>query len=326
MQIGYNLDMNFLRAGWCLLVLVLAPLAVADTLTGGPFIIQYHPDDRTAAEEGLRDLLAARDEFAPHLILGSAPVTLRIAHNMNEFLGLIGNFSHVGVNGVTRADQSSIVVKSPRLRSIGEDYRGTVRHELIHVLLHRNTDTERLPRWLNEGICMMLANEIRWESAIDVTRMHLTGSIIPLESIDRAFMIPGSDRQFGDAYSQALTMTRTLHDKIGDEAFWAVVLALRTESFPEALADKGGISVDQFWAEFTGGLWGLSVITTLRTGSFWGVITVLCLVTGLARWWRNRRIMRGWEKEDFSEVEDVFDWDRILEDADAWKRERREDG
>jgi hypothetical protein len=306
--------------------MALASLASADTLTKGPFTVEYHPDDHTAAEGALHDLLAARNEFSAHLPLGEAPVTVRIAHTMNEFLGLSGRFAHVGVSGVTRADQSSIVLKSPRLRSIDEDFRGTVRHELIHVLLHRNTDTQRLPRWLNEGICMMLANEIRWESAIDLTRMHLTGQIIPLESLDRAFMALGSERQFGDAYSQALTMTRALHDEVGEEAFWAVVAAVRTEPFSQALADKGGISLEQFWADFNGGLWGLSLITTLRTGSFWGVITGLCLVTGLARWWRNRRIMRGWEREELEESEDVFDWDRILDDADTWKGQKREDG
>lgn len=318
--------MKLLYAGWCLLFLLSAPWVVADTISEGPFTINFHADDRAVAEKGLRDLIAARDEFAVHLPLGDEPVTMRIAHNMNEFLGLSGMYAHVGVSGVTRADQSAIVVKSPRLRSIGDDFRGTVRHELIHVLLHRNTDTKQLPRWLNEGICMMLANEIRWESTIEVTRMHLSGQIIPLESLDRAFMQPGSDRQFGDAYSQALTMTRALFNEVGEDAFWNVVAALRTESFAQALTDKGGITLGQFWDDFNGGLWGLSLLTTLRTGSFWGLIAALCLITGLSRWWRNRRIMRGWEREEVEEGPEAFDWDRILDDADSWKRQQREDG
>ena len=318
--------MNLLRTGWCLfLILFWAPLAAADTLIKGPFIVDFHPDDRKVAEEGLRDLIALRDELVPRLPLGDEPVTMRIAHNMNEFLGLSGNYAHVGVSGVTRAAQSSIVVKSPRLRSLGDDFRGTVRHELIHVLLHRNTDTQRLPRWLNEGICMMLANEIRWESSIDVTRMHLTGQIIPLEALERVFAAPGGDRQFGDAYSQALTMTRALHDEIGDEAFWAMVKAMRTQSFSEALAAHSDITVEQFWDDFNGGLWGLSILTTLRTGSFWGLVAALCLVTGLSRWWRNRRIMRGWAQEEIDESPEAFEWDRILDDAEAWKRQQRED-
>jgi hypothetical protein len=63
----------------------------------------------------------------------------------------------------------------------------------------------------------------------------------------------------------------------------------------------------------------------MRTGSFWGLIAALCLITGLSRWWRNRRIMRGWEREEVEEGPEAFDWDRILDDADSWKREQRED-
>jgi hypothetical protein len=35
--------------------------------------------------------------------------------------------------------------------------------------------------------------------------------------------------------------------------------------------------------------------------------------------------MRGWEREEVEEGPEAFDWDRILDDADSWKREQRED-
>lgn len=313
--------MKYLRAVICLLAGALAFMVQAETLTAGPFIVDFHPDDQRAAEEGLRYLLEARDEFESRLPLGDAPVTMRIAHDLNEFLGLTGSYGHVGVNGVARASQSSIAVKSPRFRSIEDDYRGTVRHELLHILLHRNTDTDRLPRWLNEGICMMLSNEARWQSTIEVTRMHLTGQIISMPVLEQTFRAPVSDRQFGNAYAQALSMTRHLHNELGEEAFWAVVGAMNALPFEEAMQSAAGLSVSDFWADYSRGLWGVSLVTTLRTGSFWGVIAFLCLVAFFVRWRRNRRIVRRWEEEhDGEEVVEVFDWDRILEDAEAWKR------
>ncbi len=306
------------------IILILAGLvaisASADTLAEGPFIVDYHPDDKQAAEDGLRYLVEAREEFEPLLPFGNEAITMRIAHDMNEFLGLTGIYAHVGVNGVTRADRNAIAVKSPRLRSIEDDFRGTVRHELIHVLLYRNTDTENLPRWLNEGICMMLANEIRWQSTIQVARMHLTGQIIPPSALDQAFRAPGSDRQFGDAYAQALSMTRALYSDLGEERFWAVVKAMREEPFDRAMVSAGALDVETFWSGYTGSLWGVTIITTLRTGSFWGLIAVLSIVAFLVRWWKNRRIVRRWEDEDDPLAPEVFDWDRILDDADSWKR------
>lgn len=322
--------MHYLFRGCCLLILLLGHVtATADTISDGPFVVDFHPDDRGAAEDALTYLTRARAEFEARLPLGEEPVQVRVAHNMNEFLGLSGMYAHVGVNGVTRADQSVIALKSPRLRSIEDDYRGTVRHELVHVLLYRNTDTARLPRWLNEGICMMLANEIRWQSTIQVARMHLTGQIIPLESLDRAFLAPGSDRQFGDAYAQALSMTRHLHNELGEEVFWKVVQAMKTDSFGTALADAG-LPMNEFWQNFSRGLWGLTLVTTVRTGSFWGLIAGLSIITFAVRYARNRRIMRRWDEEE-AEAEaqsspEPFDWDHILEDADAWKRQQREDG
>jgi len=312
--------MKYLRAVIGLAACVLTGAVQAESLSGGPFIVDFHPDDRKAAEDGLRYLLEARDEFEARLPLGDGPVTLRIAHDMNEFLGLTGVYAHVGVTGVTRADRNAIAVKSPRFRSIEDDYRGTVRHELLHILLHRNTDTARLPRWLNEGICMMLSNEARWQSTIDVTRMHLTGQIISMPVLEQTFRAPGGDRQFGDAYAQALSMTRHLHNQLGEERFWAVVSAMNNTSFENAMASAGGLAVADFWDDYTRGLWGLSLVTTLRTGSFWGVIAFLCLFAFVVRWRRNRRIVRRWEEEHAEDVAEVFDWDRILDDAEAWKR------
>lgn len=312
--------MRRLLSGWLVAFALLALHSGAESISQGPFTVDFDPVDRGAAEDGLHYLLEARDEFAPRLPLGDAPVTMRIARDLNEFLGLSGMYGHVAVNGVTRADHNAIAVKSPRFRSIEEDYRGTVRHELVHILLHRNTDAARLPRWLNEGICMLLANEIQWQSAIQVTRMHLTGQIIPLESLDQAFAARGTDQQFSDAYAQALSMTRKLYDELGEEKFWAVVRAVRTVSFGEAMAHTGGLPVAVFWQDYSRGLWLLTVITTLRTGSFWGIVAVLSLLAFAARWIRNRQIVRRWDDDADPAEPDVFDWDRILEDADAWKR------
>lgn len=312
--------MKYLYVTGCALLVLLSGRVSAETLSEGPFIVDFHPEDRQAAEDGLQYLVEARAEFESKLPFGDEPVTMRIAHDMNEFLGLTGIYAHVGVNGVTRADHNAIAVKSPRLRSIEDDYRGTVRHELVHILLHRNTDTERLPRWLNEGICMLLANEIRWQSTIQVTHMHLTGQIISLPVLEQTFRAPGSDRQFSDAYAQALSMTRYLHNEVGEEKFWAMVAAMKSESFESAMATVGGLPVDDFWHDYTRGLWGVSIVTTLRTGSFWGLIALLSIVAFLARWWRNRRIVRRWDDDRLDGAPEIFDWDQILEDAEAWKR------
>lgn len=284
--------------------------------------MDYDAEDREIAERTLTWLENARAEFSGGLPLGEEPVRVRIASSMNEFLGLSGSYAHVGVSGVTRASENHIALKSPRLRGIEEDYRGTVRHELVHVLLHRNTDTRNLPRWLNEGICMMMANELRWGSTLQVAQMHLSGQLMPPEQLERTFAMPGSDHQFGNAYAQALSMTRHLHDAIGDERFWSLVAAMETDSFGTAMLEHAGMPVGQFWDSYLDSLWGLTIISVFRTGSFWGGIGVLCVVAFLIRRWRNRAIIRRWEREEESDAaaDEPFDWDQVLSDADDWKR------
>ncbi len=319
---GYNQPMKLRRViGFVLIAVGGVLTAPAEILAQGPFIIDYDVDDQTIAEDTLSYLQAAEAEFAPHLPFGEEPVKIRIASSLNEFLGLSGTYAHVGVNGVTRASQNLIALKSPRLRTLGDDYRGTVRHELVHVLLHRNTNTTQLPRWLNEGVCMLLANELRWGSTLQVAQMHLSGQMIPLRDLDRAFAMPGSDHQFGNAYAQALSMTRELRDQVGDEAFWAVVLGTKDTSFAAALQAHGDMSPEEFWKRYSASLWLLTVISVLRTGSFWGAISFLCIIAFLVRHWRNRAIVRRWEAEEQEEeLEDApFDWDSILPDADEWK-------
>lgn len=240
---GYNQPMKSgSLIGFALLLVGGICPSPAETFARVPFVVDFDAEDRDVAEDTLAYLEAAGAEFAPYLPLGEETVRVRIASSLNEFLGLSGTYAHVGVNGVTRASQSLIALKSPRLRTLGDDYRGTVRHELVHVLLHRNTDTAKLPRWLNEGVCMLLANELRWGSTLQVAQMHLSGQMIPLRELDRAFAMPGSDHQFGNAYAQALSMTRELRDQLGEDAFWAVVLGTKDETFAASLVTHGGMS------------------------------------------------------------------------------------
>jgi len=321
-DLRYNGAMRFISSVvFCMALLIMAPAARAETLEGDRFIIEYHPNDLQVAKDTLAWLEAARKEFDPLLPMGDEPVRVKIASNVNEFVGLTGTYAHVGVSGVTRADQSHIALKSPRLRPLGDDYRGTVRHELVHVLLHRNTNTDNLPRWLNEGLCMMLANELRWGSALQVAQMHLTGQLLEPAALDVAFRAPGSDHQFGNAYAQALSMTRHLRDKVGDGPFWSLIPAMRDASFPQALLAQTGMTAQEFWEGYRGGLWGLTIMSILQTGSFWGAVSFLCIFVFMIRHLRNRAILRRWEAGEDSDSGDTpFDWDSVLADSEDWKR------
>jgi len=52
-----------------------------------------------------------------------------------------------------------VAVRAPYLVEGPASFAGTLRHELLHVLLARNVNLDHLPRWLNEGIAMRYARE-----------------------------------------------------------------------------------------------------------------------------------------------------------------------
>ena len=50
-------------------------------------------------------------------------------------------------------DRDLIVVDTSRVYTKPFTLRSTLKHELCHLLLHRNIDSRLLPRWIDEGVC-----------------------------------------------------------------------------------------------------------------------------------------------------------------------------
>jgi hypothetical protein len=312
-----------LRAAGRLLatLLIVAHAAAADTLHRGIFHIAHAPEHAETAAFSADVLEEAAAEFAPRLPAGGTPIRVVIAADQDEFQAYARTFQHVEVSGVARASENLIVVKAPGLRRPGDDFRGTLRHELVHILLDRNVDTDRLPRWLNEGLCMMLANEYHWESILQLARMFARNAIIPYPELDRTFRAPGDEMAFGDAYAQGLSMTRHLRDTLGEEVFWQVVLATRDQFFADALRDVAGTTVLEFWHDYESGLWRIAMIGTLVSGSLLGPAGFLVIIAWFRQRWRNRRTLNRWEREEAAAAGDpaVFSWDDVADDPDAWK-------
>ena len=143
------------------------------------------------------------------------------------------------------------MVKAPYLRlPSGRNYAGTLRHELVHVLLHRNVGEDRIPRWFNEGLAMMLANEYACGAPLSVARMYIERRIIPYSHLDFSLMAPGTETEFGDAYAQSLSMTRYLRNELGEETFWALIRDSGPMGFPDALRKHAGKSAVAFWQDY----------------------------------------------------------------------------
>ncbi len=303
------------------LALVSACASLAEELSSPPFVIEYSEADTSTAHGSATLLQAALREFAPRLRAGDAPIRVVIAGSRADFVRRVGMFSQFRVAGVARPDKGLIIVQSPRIRMEGEDYNGTLRHELLHVLLYRNTNTEALPRWLNEGLCMSYANEYYWESTTTVARMFFMGRVIPLGKLDRAFTIPGDDQGFSDAYAQALSLVHFMRERLGEDTFWHVVLSTRDKDFETALKASSGWDLQDLWSGYHRSLWLVALVGALTSGSLLGPAGFLVIIA----WWRirgrNRRRLAVMEEEERHEPIDVS-WQE-LRDEDEEEEPRR---
>jgi len=293
-------------------------LGWGDTLAGGPFTVEYAPGDKMIAEQSLKMLETARVEFSAHLDGGTGPIQVHIAATPEEFQRYATGFSGKKVVGVAHSEKGLIAVKAPYLAGVDQDYGGTLRHELVHVLLYRTVGGDRLPRWLNEGLAMMLAGEYRWAAPFTVARMYAGREIIPYKDLDFALMAPGTEMEFGSAYAQSLSMTRFLHDKMGGPAFWILVRSCKEIHFPDALRKYAGQNPAEFWESYRASLWKVALVGLAASG-FMVILNPLVFFWALyLRRRKNQAIIAAWEEEGEEETP-PFSWEEVVDDPDAWK-------
>ena len=309
---------NFLSNILLLLAFLGSP-AFAEDLSGGPFTVHFQSEDRNTAEKSLKVLLDAAAEFEAVLPLGTEEIEVHIAPSEKAFDELAPN-APPHVTGITQSWRSHIVVKAPRLRDLGDDYAGTLRHELVHVLLYRNTNTDHMPRWLNEGISMSLANEVHWDHTLQMARMMMGSRLIAYKDLDRALQAPRDAQQFSDAYTESLSLTRHQRNELGEEAFWGMVSGMRQHAFPDALRGQG-MTPQELWTGYQASLRWTGLVGMLTSGSLFAPAAILVIIAYFRLRRRDRKTLKQWEAE---EAEDdggpqVLGWDDVAEDPDAWK-------
>ena len=284
---------------WLLLASLCCPAAFAELLQGDGVAVEYAPRDEAVARDTLSTIEDSIEEFSNHLPSGSDPIHVVICSTPEEFARYAGPYSEFGAIGVTKSGSGTIAVRPPRLQRLEVDYRGLLRHELIHILLERNTDPLNMPRWFEEGICMVVSGERRLSNSLQMAQMYLRNQVIEYPALDYAFFAPRSPDEFGDAYIQSYSMTKYLMKRLGEKRFWELVAALGNTSFADALKEKAGLDPAGLWAAWRRSLWKIAIVSSLVSGfGVFQFMAILCIVAYLRKRQRKRRIERQWAEED----------------------------
>lgn len=282
-----------------LIALLFALPARADELRRGVFVIEYPPGRAPLAAHAADVLEAAVQEHAPRLKTGVAPIRFALCSTIFDFSRYAGPYPGRSVSGVAVSEEGFVAVKTPDILEGPAGFEGVLRHELLHVLLARNVKLENLPRWLNEGVCMVYSHEYRWESELQVAEMYLRGDVIPYFELTVILDYNRGERAFGEAYAQSYSMTRFLIARLGDDRFWAMILSLNRQTFGDALREYLQLSPGPFYDAWKASLWKFAVLFSIMSG--FGVFQVAALLTFWG-WWRKRR-QRDAKFEEWDEEE-----------------------
>ncbi len=191
-----------------------------------------------------------------------------------------------------------------RVRALGvypdRDLTSVFAHELAHAELGRLAGPGRLPRWFEEGTCMVLARpwDLRdtWSLTLALL-FHDSGSLTRHQG-----GFPEEGAAARAAYAESFAFVSWLAEHGGGAAALGRV-ARRTgegRSFASAFALEFGMTVEQALAA-----WRASVGRWVRIGSIltgtttlWLVVTLLVLAVWIRRRRRTREILARWELEE----------------------------
>ena len=285
-----------------------------ERIASGLLEVAYRPADEEVARDCLAVLEKGLAEFSSKLPAGDAPIRVTICRTLEEFNQMAGAYAGVQVGGIAKSQRGAIIVKAPHLLPPGQDYRGMLRHELLHVLIARNTDLANVPRWFNEGIAMVMSRELRWANTMRVAHMYVRRRVIPYPELDFAFAPLGNEMVFGDAYAEAYSMTSHLIDEVGEERFWRVVLALNEMRFDQALWKHAGLTPGALYQDWRRSLWKTALVASLVSGfTVFDVMAILLVMAYFRKRRRGRTILRTWDEEE--DGENVFSWDKVVESS-----------
>ena len=258
-------------------------------------VVRYHPDD----EEHVQDLIDlvenARERFSS---AAGMPVNTRVnvlaAPSDREFSRLTRNMVPEWSSACAVPSENLIIVA---VNSHDKPLDFTIPHEVSHILLS-SVSRYPVPRWFDEGLAMNIAGERTIYDSFRLARAAIFDTYIPLGRIDSVFTFHRDHvwLAYAESYAAVQWMIRTY----GRSSLSITIQSLAHMPFNRALiagTDQSTTEFERLWLENAGK--GYALTGLADDFLIWTILLPGLFIIALGfRWWRNRKTMKRWEKED----------------------------
>jgi hypothetical protein len=230
-------------------------------------------------------------DFRPEIVL---------AKDRDTFRKMVGSDS---ILAFAVPQRNLIVLDTSRVYTKPFTLRTTLKHELCHLVLHRNIEGDRLPRWLDEGICQWASGGIAELMAEDsdkaLAQATASDMLIPIGGLEQ---FPEEDKSLLLAYEESKSFVEYLISKSGEEGFLQAVGYFKEgNSLDEAIQRSFSMSLHDLEQDWQAHLkrkytWFYYLSSNLYTVLF--VFAALITVYGFIRLLQKKRAYKDEEEED----------------------------
>ncbi|MFZ5433776.1 MAG: peptidase MA family metallohydrolase [Calditrichota bacterium] len=203
-------------------------------------------------------------------------------------------------NGLAFSEKGVAILKSPRFNlRFGRSLPVTAIHEYVHLLLHAGAPDAEIPRWLDEGLAQVLAEQMDYRDDALVARAAVIGQLHRLRDIEWLMSMPAQEAR--QAYAESAIAVGLLESRFGMPGIANLLHEVRGgRPYNEAFSTVFQISPGDFENEFREHVRQNYRLTFLGDTETWISIAFIGLVlaAGIAVWLKRRKTVKRWEEED----------------------------
>jgi hypothetical protein len=197
-----------------------------------------------------------------------------------------------------------VVLDLSRLEKRSGDLYATLKHEFAHLVLHQAIDSQRLPRWLDEGVAQWasdgLSEYLPASQRSLLPQVASAGRLPYLEELSVQFPANHQGRQL--AYEQSRSFVNYLVRRFGEDALPVMLQSLAAGAAPwEAFQEAFGVDLDATEDDWRAGLRSPVSWVANLAGHIYGLLFFLAAVATVGAYLRFRhrhRHYRAGEEDD----------------------------